>query len=257
MIDNDLLAYISVTPALMSLLYDIDLLPEQARGTRYWDRMLTIAAHWREYSAGEAERNGDSGFTGSAPRIAELTEQLAEAEQKTRLEDIRHLDTLGYVSACNDLRALLPDSSAEVNYQQTEGKPAADLPRAAGSTNAGTPRTEVDFIFDTLTHVNPCAVPEDELPLRVFCNSLLVRLADENARANNSDKRRMILAVEFDAEREAREEELQRHYDDLCFVQQHAEVAQARCAEVKRQYRELLMQVGKKVADETRHQKEA
>ena len=45
---NDLLRYIANTPALLSLLYDGDLLPEQLlEGSRDWGRMLLIAGAWR------------------------------------------------------------------------------------------------------------------------------------------------------------------------------------------------------------------
>ena len=58
--ESILLPYIASTPMLQSLLYDIDMLPEviMARtGDRYrenpdWDKMLTIADHWREREIG-------------------------------------------------------------------------------------------------------------------------------------------------------------------------------------------------------------
>ncbi len=46
--ESILLTYINTTPAMQSLLYDCDLMPEQlVRGTKNWDRMLYIADHWR------------------------------------------------------------------------------------------------------------------------------------------------------------------------------------------------------------------
>lgn len=45
---SDLLHYIGDTPGLISLLYDLDLLPEQLKpGTDEWSRMLLIAETWR------------------------------------------------------------------------------------------------------------------------------------------------------------------------------------------------------------------
>ena len=57
-----LLKYINATPAMLNLLYDTNLLPEQimakARGAYRdspdWDRMLTIVAHWRAEAARKA-----------------------------------------------------------------------------------------------------------------------------------------------------------------------------------------------------------
>lgn len=43
-----LLDYINATPAMQSLLYDCDLMPEQCeQWTQDRDRMLYIADHWR------------------------------------------------------------------------------------------------------------------------------------------------------------------------------------------------------------------
>ena len=50
-----LLAYINATPAMQSLLYDCDLMPEQLkRETQDWDRMLYIADHWRARELGRS-----------------------------------------------------------------------------------------------------------------------------------------------------------------------------------------------------------
>jgi hypothetical protein len=46
-LEKELLAYISDTPALLSMLYDSDLLPEQTQGTGNYGRTLIIAIHWR------------------------------------------------------------------------------------------------------------------------------------------------------------------------------------------------------------------
>lgn len=47
---RELLCYISDTPALLSLLYDIDMLPEQLeKSTKSWGDMLIIAAHFRAH----------------------------------------------------------------------------------------------------------------------------------------------------------------------------------------------------------------
>ena len=54
-VEAELLLYINRTPAMQSLLYDCDLMPEQLMsktGKAYrdnpdWDRMLYIADHWR------------------------------------------------------------------------------------------------------------------------------------------------------------------------------------------------------------------
>jgi len=52
--------YVTSTPALLSLLYDIGLLPEQTMGTRDFGRTMMIAAYWRkEFSpaaVGEVEK---------------------------------------------------------------------------------------------------------------------------------------------------------------------------------------------------------
>lgn len=46
----ELLHYINDTPALLSLLYDIDMLPEQlTEQTKPWGDMLIIAAHFRAH----------------------------------------------------------------------------------------------------------------------------------------------------------------------------------------------------------------
>ncbi len=46
---QQLLQYVNNTPALLSLLYDLDLMPEQLeRGSRDWVRMLMIAKAWKD-----------------------------------------------------------------------------------------------------------------------------------------------------------------------------------------------------------------
>lgn len=53
--ETALLNYISTTPSLLSLLYDIDLLPEQTMGKRDFGRTMMIAAYWRkEFQHGKA-----------------------------------------------------------------------------------------------------------------------------------------------------------------------------------------------------------
>lgn len=45
---KDLIQYINLTPGLLSLLYDLDLLPEQLNeGSADWKRMLTVASFYR------------------------------------------------------------------------------------------------------------------------------------------------------------------------------------------------------------------
>lgn len=57
---RELLRYINATPALLSLLYDIDMMPEQlTRGTSPWVNMLIIAAAFRDAN-GEAYGRGVS-----------------------------------------------------------------------------------------------------------------------------------------------------------------------------------------------------
>lgn len=46
--EKDLLRYINATPVVLSLLYDLDLLPEQLeRKTPRWMQMLCIASHFK------------------------------------------------------------------------------------------------------------------------------------------------------------------------------------------------------------------
>ena len=45
--EKALCEFIYDTPALLSLLYDVDLLPEQTQGTRDFGRTMLIAAYWR------------------------------------------------------------------------------------------------------------------------------------------------------------------------------------------------------------------
>ena len=45
--ESELLSYINDTPRLMSLLYDINLLPEQTMDSRHWRKTLIIAEQWR------------------------------------------------------------------------------------------------------------------------------------------------------------------------------------------------------------------
>lgn len=49
--DQKVIAYINETPTLMSLLYDLDLLPEQHpdRESEAWWKIFNIANHWREH----------------------------------------------------------------------------------------------------------------------------------------------------------------------------------------------------------------
>lgn len=48
---RELLRYINETPALLSLLYDIDMLPEQlTEMTKPWGDMLIISEHFRWHS---------------------------------------------------------------------------------------------------------------------------------------------------------------------------------------------------------------
>jgi len=43
---NQLIAYLNNTPQVLSLLYDLDLLPEQlAEGSKDWNRMITLLYH--------------------------------------------------------------------------------------------------------------------------------------------------------------------------------------------------------------------
>ena len=46
--EKELIAYINATPSLMSLLYDINLLPELPLDSTQKRHMLLIAVHWRE-----------------------------------------------------------------------------------------------------------------------------------------------------------------------------------------------------------------
>jgi len=48
--DKDVLAYINEEPVLLSLLYDLDLMPEQHpdRDSPAWEKIFTITCHWRE-----------------------------------------------------------------------------------------------------------------------------------------------------------------------------------------------------------------
>jgi hypothetical protein len=48
--DKDVLAFINETPLLLSLLYDLDLLPEQHpdHESPAWEKIFTITNHWRE-----------------------------------------------------------------------------------------------------------------------------------------------------------------------------------------------------------------
>lgn len=49
--EKRLLRYINATPELLSLLYDMDLMPEQLnRDTRDWHKMIVLA-HWHESKA--------------------------------------------------------------------------------------------------------------------------------------------------------------------------------------------------------------
>ncbi len=45
--ERELLNYINDTPRLLSLLYDIDLLPEQTLNSKYWIKTLIIAEQWK------------------------------------------------------------------------------------------------------------------------------------------------------------------------------------------------------------------
>lgn len=48
---EQLLGYINRTPALLSLLYDTDLMPEQLKkGSQDWARMFRVAAAWKSLS---------------------------------------------------------------------------------------------------------------------------------------------------------------------------------------------------------------
>ena len=53
--NDELLKYINDRPALVSLLYDLDMLPEQLdEGSRDYGRMLLIAEAWRnDHEKGE------------------------------------------------------------------------------------------------------------------------------------------------------------------------------------------------------------
>src|SRR5690348_5734758 len=48
--DMDVLKFVNETPALLSLLYDLDLMPEQCpdHKSREWEQIFIIANHWRE-----------------------------------------------------------------------------------------------------------------------------------------------------------------------------------------------------------------
>lgn len=49
--DDKICAYINQTPILMSLLYDLNLLPEQNpnRDSEAWEQIFIITNHWREH----------------------------------------------------------------------------------------------------------------------------------------------------------------------------------------------------------------
>ena len=51
-VGSEMRRYINRTPALISLLYDIDLLPEQVEeGTLDWRRMMILAAWWQQLNS--------------------------------------------------------------------------------------------------------------------------------------------------------------------------------------------------------------
>jgi hypothetical protein len=55
-IEQELINYLNETPRLLSLLYDIDLMPEQTMdSSKYWKKTLVIIEHWKANS--EAEEN--------------------------------------------------------------------------------------------------------------------------------------------------------------------------------------------------------
>ena len=57
-IENALLEYINHTPTLLSLLYDIDLMPEQLidhQDSPEWQQMAIIVNYWRERELQYAE----------------------------------------------------------------------------------------------------------------------------------------------------------------------------------------------------------
>jgi hypothetical protein len=59
--DKDVLAYINNTPLLLSLLYDLDLLPEQHPDyeSPAWDKIFTITNHWREAALAHEQAGKD------------------------------------------------------------------------------------------------------------------------------------------------------------------------------------------------------
>lgn len=78
--DDSILAYINSSADLLSLLYDLDLMPEQLgkleQGNENWDCVATIAIHWREFEL--------------RLRAAQKTEGLCAAEKIE--QDIRHAE---------------------------------------------------------------------------------------------------------------------------------------------------------------------
>lgn len=50
MSESELLVFINATPELASLLYDLDLMPEQLfEGCMAWNRMVNIAEHFKQF----------------------------------------------------------------------------------------------------------------------------------------------------------------------------------------------------------------
>jgi len=69
--ENELLLLINKEPLLLSLLCDLDLLPEQLEeGSREWAQMLVIADHWnRRFKPTEAKVRGEASITPPNPEV--------------------------------------------------------------------------------------------------------------------------------------------------------------------------------------------
>lgn len=73
--DKDVIAYFNETPELLALLYELDLLPDQHdRESDAWERIFTIANHWRQ-----ANLKGDEAPSAGVDDLAMLVRRLAQS----------------------------------------------------------------------------------------------------------------------------------------------------------------------------------
>lgn len=137
--DSDVMAYINQHHLLMSLLYDLDLLPEQHMGKprdgKEWCSIFAITNHWRE--AELARSSIAAPFVPNEKMIAAGTKETydGQGEGTARLEAVRVWQAM-YTALYGENAALPECATINAAGQTTDGRTGHSAPDATGEMAA-------------------------------------------------------------------------------------------------------------------------